>query len=42
MWVAEDEAKEVSREPGPDGLCSYINELGSYHENAGCGSGGTL
>lgn len=42
MGVAGDEAKEVSREPGPDRPCSYINELGSYHANAGGGSGGTL
>lgn len=35
-------AEEVSREPGPKGPCSYINEFGFYHDNAGGGSEGTL
>lgn len=44
IWQAHSQfiAEEVSREPGPEGLCSYINECGSYHDNAGGGSGATL
>lgn len=41
-WVAGDDAEEVSREPGPELALSYINELESYHDNAGCSSGETL